>query len=104
MRSTTKLKADLSVKTIAKKLNELLEQRERVYSQMDNESEDPIQLSIYSNQVVQLDKQIRELQAFYIAHLLESLEFESRKLKWLTAVLIVLTAVLIVFAAFHLMP
>jgi len=87
-------KLDLSIKTARKELDKLLEQREHVWSQMDNASKNLTQLDFYSSQVMMLDKRIRELQEFYNAHLLESLESESRKLRWLTAVLIVLTAVL----------
>jgi hypothetical protein len=87
-------KLDLSTKTARKELSDLLEQREHVWSQMHDASGNLVQLDFYSSQAIQLDKRIRELQEFYNANLLESLESESRKLKWLTVALIVLTATL----------
>ena len=47
-----------------------------------------------------IDAKIVEVRDWYGIRLLEELEVESRRLKWLTVVLIALTAVLTVFTGF----
>ena len=45
-------------------------------------------------------QQIADVRAWYGLYVLEGLEKESRRLKWLTAILIILTLVLTIFTGF----
>jgi len=47
-----------------------------------------------------IDKKIADIRDWYGLRVLEGLEEESRRLKWLTAVLIALTAILTIFTGF----
>jgi flagellar biosynthesis chaperone FliJ len=87
-------KVSRTLKSARKELNQLLEERDNVWSQIEKDSTDIGLARILSNQIKFLDDQITEVQGFCNLQLLESLESESRKLKWLTGILIVLTAVL----------
>ena len=51
-------------------------------------------------QVESVDERIDFVRDWYGLHVLEGLEEESRRLKWLTAVLIALTAILTIFTGF----
>jgi len=47
-----------------------------------------------------IDNAISEIRDWYGLHVLEALEEESRRLKWLTVVLVALTAILAIFTGF----
>jgi hypothetical protein len=92
-------RVSLSIKTARKELDQLLEERELKWAEIDKHPGDQGLLLIFWNQIKSIDNRIREVQEFYNMHLLGSLESETRQLKWLTVVLIVLTSALIVLAA-----
>jgi formate-dependent nitrite reductase membrane component NrfD len=47
-----------------------------------------------------IDRKVADIRDWYGLRVLEGLEEESRRLKWLTAILIVLTLVLTIFTGF----
>ena len=58
-----------------------------------------LDMSAVRQQLERIDDRVAQIRDWYGLHVLEGLEEESRRLKWLTVVLIVLTFVLIIFTA-----
>jgi hypothetical protein len=99
-------KFGLSSEATGELLQQLLEKRaelQKQYEDLSAKHAGPIEslaMIPIRQQREAIDQKIADTREWYGLRVLEGLEEESRRLKWLTVVLIVLTAVLTIFTGF----
>jgi hypothetical protein len=99
-------KFGLTKETTADLLQQLFTKREELQKQYEDLSAkragpiESLEMIPIRQQREAIDRKVADIRDWYGLRVLEGLEEESRRLKWLTAILIVLTLVLTIFTGF----
>ena len=102
----------ITIENAQQLMEELFEEKTRVNKQYNDLADkrtadkptgiriDSLEMTGLRQQSERIDKSLTTLREWWALHVLEGVEEESRRLKWLTIVLIALTTVLTIFTGF----